>query len=157
MDIHFTQYWDLACDHQTKRVLNNNERSKVQNREEQWHNRNCTIISEKFNPLQCCGRGLFIPSTLLHHSSNVPSDISKGLEITTCVFLSISHVEVFDCTLHLDYAAHAVFTLTFRPNHPSSLAAVVYATTSTRWTFASRPSAPRSATQGSLSWETRRH
>ena len=110
---------------------------------EQWHNRNC--------------RGLFIPSILLHHSSNVPSDISKGLEITTCVFLSISHVEVFDCTLHLDYAAHAVFTLTFRPNHPSSLAAVVYATTSTRWTFASRPSAPRSATQGSLSWETRRH
>ena len=139
------------------RVVNGSGKAKVLEQQEQCHNCNYTIIPEKFNRLQYRSRGLFIPSTLLHHSSNVPSDISKGLEITTCVFLSISHVEVFDCTLHLDYAAHAVFTLTFRPNHPSSLAAVVYATTSTRWTFASRPSAPRSATQGSLSWETRRH
>jgi len=37
-----------------------------------WHNCNCAMIPEKFNRLQCRGRGLFIPLTLLHLSQNTP-------------------------------------------------------------------------------------
>jgi len=37
-----------------------------------WHNCNCAMIPEKFNRLQCRGRGLFISLTLLHLSQNTP-------------------------------------------------------------------------------------
>ena len=55
---------------------NRERKAKVKtkgHRRNQMHDRNCTINLLMSNPVQCLGRGLFIPPTLLQYSKNASS------------------------------------------------------------------------------------
>ena len=70
-------------------------KKKVSHWRNQMHNCNCTINFSMSNPIQCSGRGLFIPSILLQHSKNAPPGFPE-INWLQQGYLVISLVEQFN-------------------------------------------------------------
>jgi len=97
-----------------RKGTNNKRKSEGRERKEQWHNRNCTIISKKINPLQCWGRGAIYTPTSLHHSQNAPPLFPEVQRLQLGVFGNFLRLECSICTLlSQDCASHTVLLVTF--------------------------------------------
>ena len=80
-------------------------KKKVSHWRNQMHNCNCTINFSMSNPIQCSGRGLFIPSILLQHSKNAPPGFPEinWLQQGYLVISLVEQFNLFTSTSHVTF------------------------------------------------------